>query len=86
MRPLKNSSSLSEIVARRLRAAGVDLPSRGAHALRHAFACRMLRRGQPLKVIADMLGHRCLQSSFIYTKVDFPALQQVPLGWPEVLR
>jgi integrase/recombinase XerD len=81
--PLPHSNALSALVARRLRAAGIDLPSRGAHAFRHGFATRMLQQGQPLKAIADVLGHRCLSTTFVYTKVDFSALKQVVLEWPQ---
>jgi len=73
---------LSKIVRRRLQAAGIDLPGAAAHVFRHAFATRMLHKGHGLKAIADMLGHRRLSSTFIYTKVDFNALQQVALEWP----
>jgi len=81
--PLPNSNSLSALVERRLRAAGIDLPSRGAHAFRHGFATRMLQQGQQLKAIADVLGHRHLGTTFVYTKVDFKALKQVALEWPQ---
>ncbi len=43
----------------------------------------MLQKGHPLKAIADVLGHRHLGTTFIYTKVDFNALRQVALEWPE---
>jgi site-specific recombinase XerD len=81
--PLPNSNSLSAIVDRCLRAAGIDIPSKGAHAFRHGFATRMLQQGHSLKAIADVLGHRHLGTTFLYTKVDFPALKQVGLPWPE---
>jgi len=81
--PLPNSSSLSAIVGRRLGAAGIDVPSKGAHAFRHGFATRMLEQGHSLKAIADVLGHRHLDTTFLYTKVDFHALKQVVLRWPE---
>lgn len=71
--PLRHSTSLSEIVARRFR---------GAHAFRHAFATRMLAQGHSLKALADVLGHRHLSTTFQYTKVDFQALQAVALEWP----
>ena len=32
---------------------------------------------------ADVLGHRYLSTTFIYTKLDFNALEQVALEWPE---
>ena len=81
--PFPHSSSLSAIVERRIRAAGIEIPSKGAHAFRHCFATRMLHKGHSLKAVADVLGHRHLQTTFIYTKVDFNALKQVPLEWPE---
>lgn len=81
--PMLESSALSSIVDRRLRAAGVSIPSKGAHAFRHGFASRMLKQGHPLKAIGDILGHRHLRTTFHYTKVDFKALEQVSLPWPE---
>lgn len=43
----------------------------------------MLQQGQNLKAIADALGHRRLSTTFLYTKVDFRALKQVALEWPQ---
>lgn len=82
-RPLPNSSSLSAIVEHRIRAAGISVPSKGAHSFRHGFATRMLQQGHSLKAVADVLGHRHLGTTFIYTKVDFNALKQVALEWPQ---
>ncbi len=83
LRPL-SSAAVSALVARRIRQAGVSQPKGGSHAFRHAFATRMLQHGQPLKTIADFLGHRDLNTTFIYTKVDLPTLRHLPLDWPEV--
>jgi integrase len=82
-KPINNASTISSIIARRARAAGISLPKASPHALRYAFASRMLKNGHSLKSVADMLGHRCFQTTFIYTKVDFQSLCQVPLEWPE---
>jgi len=73
---------LSQIVGERLRAAGIQIPRPGTKVFRHGFATRVLAAGYPLKSIADMLGHRNLQSTAIYAKVDFPALERVALEWP----
>ena len=81
--PFTHSSSLSAIVERRIRAAGIEIPSKGSHAFRHCFATRMLHKGHSLKAVADVLGHRHLGTTFIYTKVDFNALKQVALEWPQ---
>jgi integrase/recombinase XerD len=81
--PLPYSSSLSAIIERHIRAAGVDSPNKGAHAFRHGFATRMLHQGHSLKAIADVLGHRHLSTTFIYSKVEFNALKHVALEWPQ---
>jgi site-specific recombinase XerD len=81
-RPFRVSSSLSEIVRRHIRAIGLEVPSKGAHAFRHGFATRMVADGHSFKAVADVLGHRYLSTTFIYTKVHFNALSQVALEWP----
>lgn len=81
--PLPKANSLSAIVERHIRAAGIEIPSKGSHAFRHGFATRMVAEGHSLKAIADVLGHRHLSTTFIYTKVDFHALKEVALDWPE---
>jgi len=69
----------------RARMVNCGLPPRGPHALRHTFATRLLRAGQPIKAIADLLGHRSLGTIAIYAKVDFTRLLEVAVDWPEVL-
>jgi integrase/recombinase XerD len=51
------------------------------HILRHSIASRLLRAGSPLKEIADVLRHRSLDTSMIYTKVDVNRLAAVALPW-----
>jgi site-specific recombinase XerD len=80
---LLHANALSAVVERHLRKAGIELSSKGAHAFRHGFATRMLQQGHSLKAIADVLGHRHLGTTFIYTKVDFNSLKQVALPWPQ---
>jgi integrase/recombinase XerD len=80
---LDQASTLSGIVRSYIVKAGIDIPSKGSHALRHCFATRMVQAGHSLKSVADVLGHRCLSTTFIYTKVDFNALKQVALEWPQ---
>ena len=80
---LAHSNALSAIVERHLRKAGIEVSSKGAHAFRHCFATRMLQEGHSLKAVADVLGHRHLATTFIYTKVDFNSLKEVALHWPK---
>jgi site-specific recombinase XerD len=43
----------------------------------------MQQGGASLKEVADVLGHRSIDTTIIYTKVDIPALRSVALPWPE---
>jgi site-specific recombinase XerD len=56
----------------------------GTHVLRHTAATRMLHRGAKIKEIADVLGHRSIETTAIYAKVDLPKLTVIALPWPEV--
>ncbi|MDW9589648.1 tyrosine-type recombinase/integrase [Sinorhizobium meliloti] len=52
------------------------------HILRHSVASRMLNAGVPMKQIADILRHRSIDTSMIYTKVDLQRLAAVAMPWP----
>lgn len=52
------------------------------HVLRHSIASRLLRDGTPMKHIADILRHRSLDTSKIYTKIDISRLSAVAMPWP----
>ncbi len=82
-KPLRLSCNVYAILSAHMGQAGVSARPRGSHAFRHAFATRMLNAGESLKIIADMLGHRDINSTLIYTKVDLKTLRQLPLEWPE---
>ena len=71
-------------VFRRAYATARGGPIRGTHVLRHTAATRMRAAGHSLKGIADVLGHRSLDTTAIYTKVDVDRLAAVALPWPEV--
>ena len=79
-----SSGVVSAAVVRALRRAGVQAPLEGAYVFRHTVASRMVRRGTSLKEVADFLGHRSLDTTMIYAKLDVPALCEVALPWPEV--
>jgi site-specific recombinase XerD len=83
--PLCSSAVLSQVAGRWIKHAGIEAESNGTHAFRHCFGGRMVNRGHSLKAIADILGHKLLATTFIYTKVDFRNLEQVALEWPEVV-
>lgn len=75
-RPL-SGDGISMMVHRRLAGQGVKLDRFGAHCLRHACAGQLLDAGFTMKQIADHLGHRSMDSTRIYTKIDLRGLRQV---------
>lgn len=81
-----SSIAVSRVVARAARRAAVDAPHASANVFRHTVASRMVRAGASLKEVADVLGHRSLDTTTIYAKLDLPRLREVALPWPEVLR
>jgi site-specific recombinase XerD len=82
-RPLRTSSSISYIVARALRRAGVaDPPSKGAGLLRHSAATTMLRAGATLEAVGAILRHRSPDMTAHYAKVDVTMLATIAQPWP----
>ena len=82
-RPL-SSVTVSAIVARAIKRAGVVAPSKGAHLLRHSAATEMLRQGLPLEDIGTVLRHRSVETTAHYAKVDLTLLREITRPWPEV--
>jgi site-specific recombinase XerD len=76
IRPL-SGPSITTMVRMRLTKLGVQLNRLGAHCLRHACAGQLLDAGFTLKQIADHLGHRSIDTTRIYTKIDLRGLRQV---------
>ena len=71
------SGSLYAVVAARLKRLGIAARRYGPHTLRHACAGHLLAEGLSLKEIGDHLGHRSLDSTRVYAKVDLPGLREV---------
>jgi site-specific recombinase XerD len=76
------AAMVSAIVRRNLVRAGIPLGRlTGAHMLRHTAASCMVNGGAGLKAVADVLGHRSLQTTSIYAKLDLDVLAGVALPW-----
>jgi site-specific recombinase XerD len=80
--PFRSSGSISKLVCRAIRRAGIETPSMGAHLLRHSAATEMLRQGASLDLIGAVLRHRCVDTTDHYAKVDFTELSVVAQPWP----
>jgi site-specific recombinase XerD len=77
-----NSSTISSVVRRALKRAGVESAHTGAHVLRHSLATSLLRQGGSLDEIGELLRHQSPNTTAIYAKVDVTALHTLALPWP----
>ena len=78
-----NGLIISRAIRGYMHSAGVQRPRGGSVMLRHSWAIRALAHDAPIKAIADGLGHRHLDTTFIYAKADLKTLKQVAMPWPE---
>ncbi|MBT3194426.1 MAG: tyrosine-type recombinase/integrase, partial [Verrucomicrobia bacterium] len=77
-----NRAGIRKDLYRAFKRAGLMIPTAGStRALRHTTATNLLQRGATLKEIADILGHRSLDTTSIYAKVDLPSLRAVAMPW-----
>ena len=77
------SGAVSDATVAAFHRAGLKVPRPGPHLLRHTLATHLVQKKTDLKSIADLLGHRSLNTTTRYAKVNIPMLAQVAQGWPE---
>lgn len=85
-RPLGINNHLGAALKSYFLRADIRATRYGAHPIRHAFATRLMEKGTPIKEIADLLGHRSIETTFLYTKVDVDRLRRLAVEWPGVNR
>jgi integrase/recombinase XerD len=78
-----NMKLVRGVIRRAAARAGLESIVTGTQILRHTAASRMLRNGASIKEVADVLRHRSLDTTAIYTKVDLPRLAAVAMAWPK---
>jgi integrase/recombinase XerC len=69
------SRSVGRLLDKYLLQAGID-PRTSPHTLRHSFATHLLDRGADIRSVQELLGHRSLSTTQIYTHVTTTRLQK----------
>ncbi len=78
------AKTVGQLVTRAFIQCGIE--AGGTHVLRHTWATWAHRRGAGLKLIADVLGHRSLETTQRYAHVNLEELRQAALPWPRSKR
>jgi integrase/recombinase XerC len=71
-----STRSVGRILAKHLKLSGITSQA-SPHTMRHSFATHMLDRGADIRSVQELLGHRSLSTTQIYTHVSSQRMREV---------
>lgn len=78
-----NKEGVRNVVRKAYQEASISGRWKGTHALRRTAAYNVFNAWTGLKVTADILGYKTLESTKHYVKVDFGSLLLIAGAWPK---
>lgn len=70
-----SSRSIRKIIDKYIQVTGLDEKT-SPHTLRHSFATHLLNRGANIRVVQELLGHKHLSTTQIYTHITTDAMKK----------
>lgn len=71
-------TSIQRAIKTAARKAGIVKPC-GPHTLRHCFATHLLKQGENIRTIQELMGHKKLETTMVYTHVEGASEVRSPL-------
>lgn len=81
-----SAQTFTRVVSDSMRMANIDCRGRhhGPHSLRHSLATTLMKNGESLPVISEILGHKSVETTLCYLDVNNEALMECSLDVPLV--
>ena len=71
-----SSRSVQQVFQNSLTKAGINKKV-GIHSLRHSFATHLLEKGTDVRLIQDLLGHKDIKTTLLYTHISDKSLKKI---------